>query len=161
MVTIAIDPGYERIGIAVVQKEQGKKEVLLFSECFKTSPKQKLHERIFLAGKELERVIKLYKPTRFAIESVFHTNNTKTVLGVAEARGVFLFVAGEHNLTISEYTPPQIKNAVTGYGKATKDQVYAMVRRLIELPRGVSQDDEIDAIAVGITDLASARDIHK
>lgn len=161
MVTISIDPGYERLGIAVLQKERGKKEELLFSECFKTSSKLKLHERIFLAGEEVERIITLYKPNRFAIESVFHTNNTKTVLGVAEVRGVLMFIASKHNLLISEYTPPQIKNAVTGYGKATKDQVYLMVSKLITITKKTKQDDEIDAIAIGITDLASARDIHK
>ncbi len=161
MITISIDPGYERIGIAILKKEKGSKEELLFSECFKTSPSMKLYERIFLVGKEVARIIEIYKPERFAIESVFHTNNTKTVLGVSEARGVLLFVASTYNLTISEYTPPQIKNAVTGYGKATKDQVYLMVKKLIELPPHVKQDDEIDAIAIGLTDLACARDINR
>lgn len=160
MVTISIDPGYERIGIAVLRKDSGKEE-LLFSECFKTNPKAKLHERIFLVGKEVDRIIEIYKPQRFAIESVFHTNNTKTVLGVSEARGVLMFVASTHNLIISEYTPPQIKNAVTGYGKATKDQVHFMVKKIIRLPEHIRQDDEIDAIAIGITDLASARDINR
>lgn len=160
MVTISIDPGYERIGIAVLRKDSGKEE-LLFSECFKTNPKAKLHERIFLVGKEVDRIIEIYKPQRFAIESVFHTNNTKTVLGVSEARGVLMFVASTHNLIISEYTPPQIKNAVTGYGKATKDQVHFMVKKIIRLPEHIKQDDEIDAIAIGITDLASARDINR
>jgi crossover junction endodeoxyribonuclease RuvC len=161
MVTISIDPGYERVGIAVVEKEQGKKEVLLFSECFKTKTGPKLHERIFLVGEEVERIIKKYQPERFAIESVFHTNNTKTVLGVAEARGAMIYVANKHNLVVSEYTPLQIKNAVTGYGRATKDQVYSMVSRLVSLPSTVVQDDEIDAIAIGITDLASSKDINK
>lgn len=161
MITISIDPGYERIGIAVLKKNSRGKEELLFSECFKTNPKAKLHERIFFVGKEVERVVELYKPQRFAIESVFHTNNTKTVLGVSEARGVLMFVASSHNLIISEYTPPQIKNAVTGYGKATKEQVYSMVKKIIDLPKDVKQDDEIDAIAIGITDLACARDINR
>lgn len=156
MVTISIDPGYERVGIAVLKKEDGKKEELLFSECFKTSSKEKLYIRIFHVGKEIERIIELYKPTRFAIENVFHINNTKTVLGVSEARGAFMFIAQKYNLIISEYTPLQIKNAVTGYGKATKDQVYSMVHRLISLPKEIKQDDEIDAIAIAITDLTSS-----
>lgn len=161
MITLSIDPGYERVGIAVVQKNKGEKEKLLFSECFKTKAGQKLHERIFLVGQEVEKIINTYKPNRFAIEGVFHTNNTKTVLGVAEVRGVLMYIASSYNLTISEYTPPQIKNAVTGYGKATKDQVYMMTKKLIQIPEDVKQDDEIDAIAIGITDLASARDINK
>lgn len=161
MITVSIDPGYDKIGIAVLEKQKGNKEALLFSECFKTNPKDTINMRIFSVGQELESVIKKWKPDRFAIEDIFHTNNTKTVISVSEARGVLIYVAMKHNLPIFEYTPPQIKNAVTGYGKATKDQVYLMVRKLISLPVSVKQDDEIDAIAVGITDLASAKDINK
>lgn len=157
MITISIDPGYERIGIAVIKKDPKTKEELLFSECFKTNPKEKLHKRIYAVGEEIERIIQNYKPERFAIENVFHTNNTKTVLGVEQARGAFLFIAQKHNLSVSEYTPLQIKTAVTGYGRATKDQVYNMVCRLISLPPEVKQDDEIDAIAIGLTDLAFSK----
>jgi len=154
MITLSIDPGYERVGIAVLQKEKNKKEVLLFSECFKTSSKLILFERIFLIGEEIEKVIKKYKPNRFAIELVFHSTNTKTVLGVSEARGAMIYIARKNLLEIHEYTPLQIKNATTGYGKATKDQVFSMIQKLIDLPVEVKQDDEIDAIAIGITDLA-------
>lgn len=157
MKTISIDPGYDRIGIAVIEKEKNQKEILLFSTCFMTDKSKTIDERIFDSGQEIEKVIRAHKPERFAIEQLFHTNNTKTVMGVSEARGVFMYIAHKHNLIVSEYSPSQIKNATTGYGKATKQQVYNMVRRLIQIPKEVKQDDEIDAIAVGLTDLACAK----
>lgn len=157
MKTLSIDPGYDRIGVAVLEKEKNKKEVLLFSTCITTDKNKTIHERIFTACEDIEQIILQYKPHRFAIEQLFHTNNTKTVMGVSEARGACMYLAHKHKLAVSEYTPSQIKNATTGYGKATKPQVYDMVRKLITLPNNVKQDDEIDAIAVGITDLAHAK----
>ncbi len=158
MIIIGIDPGYERIGIAVLEKNKGdKKEVLLYSNCFKTSGKLPLPERIFLLGAEVESVIKKYKPEKLAIEKLFFENNQKTAMGVSEARGAIIFVAKNAGLEILEYTPLQIKNAVTGYGKATKIQVHTMVSKLIELPKTVKQDDEVDAIAVAITGFATTR----
>lgn len=158
MKIIGIDPGYERIGIAVLEKNKGdKKEVLLYSNCFKTSAELPLPERIFLLGAEIQSVIKKYKPEKLAIEKLFFENNQKTAMGVSEARGAIIFVGRNAGLEILEYTPLQIKNAVTGYGKATKTQVHAMVSKLIELPKTVKQDDEVDAIAVGITGFATTR----
>lgn len=158
MRTLAIDPGYDRIGIAILEKNKGDtKETRIHSECFTTNNKDVLYERIFSVVERLEKLIQEHKPDRFAIENLFHTNNTKTVMGVSEARGAMIYIARKHNLEIHEYTPPQIKNATTGYGKATKKQVYEMVIRLLNLPKTIKQDDEIDAIAVGITDLAHAR----
>lgn len=156
MKTLAIDPGYDRIGVAVVEKENNK-EVVLFSVCVTTDKTKTIHERIFDACTQIETIILAHTPNRFAIEQLFHTNNTKTVMGVSEARGACMYLAHKHKLIVSEYTPSQIKNATTGYGKATKQQVHDMVHRLVRLPKHVTQDDEIDAIAVGITDLAHAK----
>jgi crossover junction endodeoxyribonuclease RuvC len=158
MKIISIDPGYERVGIAVLEKEKsGQKETLIFSECFKTSAKLPMEERLVLIGSRLEGLIKKYSPKIFAIENLFFQNNAKTVMGVSQAKGVLIYVAKKNNLDVHEYTPLQIKNATTGYGKATKLQVYEMVKQLIDLPKDVAQDDEIDAIAVGLTCSASVR----
>lgn len=158
MKIIGIDPGYERIGIAVLEKNKGdRKEILLYSNCFKTSAKLPLPERIFLLGTEVQSVIKKYKPEKLAIEKLYFETNTSSAMGVSEARGAIIFVGRNAGLEILEYTPLQIKNAVTGYGKATKTQVHAMVSKLIELPKTVKQDDEVDAIAVGITGFATTR----
>ncbi len=159
MKTLGIDPGYDRIGIAVLEKKQNGKEVRLFSECFMTDRVKNIHERIFSIAERLDTIIEKYKPNRFAIETIFHTKNTKTVIGVSEARGVIIYIASKHKLSIQEYTPNQIKNATTGYGKATKEQVYSMVTRLVTLPKNLKQDDEIDAIAIAITDLAHVKNL--
>lgn len=155
---LGIDPGYERIGIAVLEKIPGeRKEKLLYSTCFKTTKTLPLPERLVLIGTEVESVIKKWKPEMLAIEKLYFENNQKTAMGVSEARGTIIYAAGKHGLKALEYTPLQIKNAVTGYGKATKDQVHTMVTKLIDLPKEIKQDDEIDAIAVGITGLCSHR----
>ncbi len=153
---IGIDPGYERVGIAVLEKNPGdKKENLLYSNCFKTSAKLPLPERIHLLGAEIDAVIKKYSPNILSIEKLYFENNQKTAMGVSEARGAIIYVGRANELPILEYTPLQIKNAVTGYGKATKEQVHSMVGKLINLPPSVKQDDEIDAIAIAITGLAT------
>ncbi len=158
MKILGIDPGYERVGIAVLEKiPTERKEKLLYSSCFKTSSKLPMPERLLLVGTEIESVIKKWRPEMLSIEKLYFENNAKTAMGVAEARGVIIYAGKKHGLSILEYTPLQIKNAVTGYGKATKPQVQTMVSKLIDLPKSVTQDDEIDAIAVGITGLVSYR----
>ncbi|KKQ35888.1 MAG: Crossover junction endodeoxyribonuclease RuvC [Candidatus Nomurabacteria bacterium GW2011_GWB1_37_5] len=155
---LSIDPGYERVGIAIIEKEnKSSKEILLFSECFKTSPKLKLSERIFIIGQNIESIIKKWKPDALAIETLFMTTNQKTVMGVSEARGVIIYEGQKSGLQICEYTPLQIKIAVTGYGKATKEQVLTMVQKLIKISNKKTLDDEIDAIAVGLTYFAQER----
>ena len=149
MKIISIDPGFERLGIAVIEKD-----ALLYSACFKTSSKLPFPERLALIGKELETIIKKYKPSALAIEKLFYTSNQKTVMNVAEARGVIIYTCAKNNLKIFEYTPPQIKVAVTGYGKADKRMVMDMVPKLIKIKNTIKSDDELDAIAVGLTCLA-------
>ncbi len=157
MKIISIDPGYDRVGIAILEKAKNQKEELLYSDCFRTSAKTKLPDRIFSIGTEVARLIKKYKPEMLAIETLFMTTNQKTVMGVSEARGVIIYEASRAGLSVCEYTPLQIKIAVTGYGKATKDQVEAMVERLVVLHKKARIDDEMDAIAVGITAFAHYR----
>ena len=152
---LGIDPGFGKVGIAAVKKNETSKEVLLYSNCFKTDPKLPFNERLLLVGKEIERVIKKHTPEILAIETLLFNTNQKTALMVSEARGVIVYEAKKHNLEIYEYTPLQIKNAVVGYGRASKNQVSAMIRQLISVPKTVKQDDEIDAIAVALTCVAS------
>jgi len=102
-------------------------------------------------------LIKEYKPTELATEKLFLTSNQKTVIPVAEARGVILYVAGKYNMTVCEYSPPQIKVAVTGYGRSDKQQIMAMVPRLITVTKTIKSDDEFDAIAIGLTHCAISR----
>ena len=155
MRVLGIDPGFERVGIAIVEKERNSKENLLYSNCFKTKKELPFNERLFLIGKEINKTIGQFKPKILAIESLFFNTNQKTVLLVSEARGVIIYEAKRRDLEVYEYTPLQIKNAVTGYGRASKDQVDTMVRQLISISETIKQDDEIDAIAIALTCLAS------
>ena len=151
---LSIDPGFERVGIAIIEKTNLKKDILVYSECFKTSVQIPFCERLEKIGTEVEKIIKKYKPEALAIEKLYFTTNQKTVMGVSEARGAIIYVAAKNNLRVYEYTPPQIKVAVTGYGKASKDMVMSMVPKLIDIKAKIDSDDELDAIAIGLTCLA-------
>jgi crossover junction endodeoxyribonuclease RuvC len=157
MIILGIDPGFERIGIAIIEKDGKGKEILLYSECFKTSAKLLFYDRILLIGEKIESISKEYKPKALAIEKLFFTTNQKTVMGVAEARGVIIYSAIKHGLKVFEYTPPQIKIAVTGYGKSDKSAVMSMVPKLIKIEKSIKSDDELDAIAIGLTCSACER----
>ena len=153
---LAIDPGFDRIGLAVMKLERDKPK-LLFSECFKTDSKEARPERLFSIGRRVKEVIKKWQPETLAIETLFFNTNITSAIGVAEARGIIIYEATRAGMEIFEYGPQTIKIAVTGYGKADKIQMTNMVKKLIDLPEKSSKrlDDEIDAIAVGITHLVT------
>ena len=153
MKIIGIDPGYERLGIAVIEKSPATnhKEKLLFSECFKTKAGQPHYERIRLLGDELNAIIQKFQPEIMAIETLFLNTNQKTAMLVSEARGAIIYEAARHNLTVSEFSPPQIKSATTGDGRADKKAIIKMVPLLIKIDKTVKYDDEYDAIAVALT----------
>ena len=154
---ISIDPGYERLGIAVLDKDKGEKEKLVFSECFKTSAKLSHEERLFLIGKRLFEIIEKYKPEQLATEKLFFSGNQKTAMLVSEARGVILYIGKSMGLEVFEYTPNSIKVAITSYGKSDKKQMIEMVKRLISVEKTTNSDDEFDAIAIGLTHFAIQR----
>ena len=165
MIILGIDPGFERLGVAVLEKNKNeRKEKVLFSTCFHTSAKLEFSERLLLIGKEVRNIIKKFKPEILAIETLFLTTNQKTVMHVAEARGVIVYEAICAGLRIFEASPPQIKIATTGYGKANKEQVIKMVKILVDIDNkktrpndhsvGRESDDELDAIAIALTAFA-------
>ncbi len=158
MIILGIDPGFERLGIAILEKNKGdKKEKVIFSECFKTSAKLEFSERLNLIGERVREIIKKYKPEVLSIETLFLTTNHKTVMHVAEARGVVIYEASRAHLKIFEASPPQIKIATTGYGKASKEQIIKMVKILVDIDKSKKSDDELDAIAIAITAFAHIR----
>ena len=150
---LAVDPGYDRLGLAILEKlpPLSKKEKLIYSTCLTTSSQNDFSERLKIIGETIEKIIKEYKPTALVIESLFFNNNQKTALLVAEVKGAVKYIALSQKLTIFEYTPLQIKTAVTGYGRSTKQQITIMVKNLIEITKEIKLDDEYDAIAVGLT----------
>lgn len=160
MRVIAIDPGYERLGIAVLEKENTGKEKLIFSECFKTSKDLYHHQRLNLIGQKIKEVIKDYYPEYLAIESLFLNTNQKTAMLVSEARGVILYEASLNKISCNEFSPPQIKLAVTGNGRADKTAIKKMILMILGIKKDIKYDDEYDAIAVGITFFANKRYPH-
>ncbi len=153
---IGIDPGYERVGIAVLEKNAGmKREKLLYSDCFKTSSKLPFPARLDMIGTEIKKVIKEYEPEAMAIETLFFTNNQKTAMMVSQARGVIVYEGVASALSIYEYSPLEIKAAVAGYGRGDKKQVISMLQHLITIEKNIAHDDEHDAIAVALTCFAS------
>ncbi|MES2436429.1 MAG: crossover junction endodeoxyribonuclease RuvC [Patescibacteria group bacterium] len=154
---IAIDPGYERLGIAILDKEPRGKEMLVYSNCFFTPKTKAHHERLAMVAEEIARIINEFNPEALAIETLFFSKNTTTALLVAEARGVILAECSRKGLKVYEYNPSAIKIAVTGHGKSDKTQVTAMVERLVAISKPIKYDDEYDAIAVGITLFATER----
>lgn len=153
---LGIDPGYDRVGIAVLDIEKGK-DKLIFSTCIETERKlegKKLEDskRVAHIAHELESVIEKYKPTCVGVESLFLFKNQKTVIQVAEARGVIKYICEKNNLKIIELTPMQVKSSIAGDGHADKKQVEYMVRNILKLgEEGKIIDDEIDAIAIALT----------
>jgi crossover junction endodeoxyribonuclease RuvC len=148
---LSIDPGYDRCGIAFIEKESDGSLILLHSVCLTTEKSLAFSERLLSLKNELTLLVEKYKPNESAIEKLFFTKNTKTALLVAESCGVIRVTLEELTLKPQEYTPAQIKIAVTGYGNADKGAVSFMVRKLISVPEEKKLDDELDAIAVGIT----------
>lgn len=157
MKILGIDPGYERVGIAVLEKQNGK-ETLLFSECFKTPASTPFPERLAMIGNEVARIIAEHSPTHLAIEQLFFERNTTTALKVSEAKGIVIYESQKAGLSIHEYTPMEIKVAVSSYGKASKEDIRKMVPLLLK-DTDVSKkiDDEVDAIAIALTASASIR----
>jgi len=161
MKLISIDPGYERLGVAILEKEKKQREVLIFSECFKTSAELPHHERLALIGNKIKEVIKKYKPEALVTEKLFFSGNQKTAMLVAEARGVILYTGSSLGLQIFEYTPNSVKIAITGYGRSEKRQMMSMVSKLIDVEKSKNSDDEFDAIAIGLTHFAIQRETCK
>lgn len=155
---LAIDPGYDRLGIAIIEGDASK-PVLIWSEC--VSPKKGMpEERLAYVSRAVSEAIGKYAPDALGIETLFFGVNKKTALGVAEARGAVLAAAGLASIPVIECSPQQVKLAVTGHGGADKAAVAKMIPRLLVLPEKRRLDDELDAIAVGITALASGLSQH-
>lgn len=156
MKVLAIDPGYDRIGIAVIER-LNQEETLLYSECLETNRKDELPDRLLEIGQNLEKIIVEHKPEMVAIETLFFNKNISTAIGVAAARGVVFYLARKNNCVVHEYSPQAIKVATTGYGNSDKAAVIMMVKKLIRNAPLSALDDEYDAIAIGITCLAHNR----
>jgi len=157
MKVLGIDPGFGRMGVAIVEKVEGGREKLLYSTCLVTPKTNLFAERLGYLEVKLDKILKIWQPDAGAIERLFFTTNQKTAMQVAEVRGMVLALLTRKGVGSHEYTPGEIKVAVTGSGRANKGAVAGMVSRLLPGLGKLKFDDEYDAIAVALTHIARAR----
>lgn len=151
---IGIDPGYGRLGISILEKNQNGKEEIIYSDCIETGSKDEIYSRFLEIGDKINKIIQKFEPKEMALESLFIAKNQKTAMRVAEVRGIIIFQGLSNGLSIHEYTPLQIKMAVTGDGTSDKSRMIKMIHLLVKIDKKIKLDDEYDAIAVALTHFA-------
>tara|TARA_Y100000031_G_C8075487_1_gene317119 strand:- start:29 stop:523 length:495 start_codon:yes stop_codon:yes gene_type:complete len=147
---MGIDPGYGRMGFGVIYVEGSNYELVDFGVAMTTSG-DSFERRLLSLANDLHDLVEHHEPDAFAIEKLFFGKSSTTAMKVAEARGVALLMAAQAGAPVFEFTPAQIKKAVTGDGKATKGAMQKMVKQLLGLPKIPKPDDAADALAVAIT----------
>ncbi len=150
MKILGIDPGVAIVGYGVIENKQRKLQLVDYG-CITTKVGVLHAERLAKIGDELSKIIEKHKPDILSVEELFFCKNVKTALKVGEARGVILATGMQYKLPIREFTPLQVKQAVTSYGRADKKQVQEMVKVILGLKEIIKQDDAADAVAVAIT----------
>ena len=149
MRVVGIDCGSERTGYGVIDSD-GRRHQLIGFGVIRASPKADFPSRLYHIYKKLKNLLNDNAPDDMAVEGVFHATNVRTVLKLAQVRGVALMAAAEHGLPVGEYSPLEVKSSVVGYGRATKEQVQTMVGSLLRLQEPIESDDAADALAVAI-----------
>ena len=147
---LGIDPGIGRTGWGVIEVDGSRFKVYSYG-CVETLVNDELSNRLFALYDEICNIIDEYKPDELSIEDLFFNTNAKTALIVGQARGVVLLAAAQKGLPIAVYTPLQVKMALTGYGRAEKNQVGQMVKTLLHLSSIPKPDDTADALAIALT----------
>ncbi|MBU2052234.1 crossover junction endodeoxyribonuclease RuvC [Patescibacteria group bacterium] len=146
MKILGVDPGTARLGWGVIDNE-----TMIACGCLETAAGLAEETRLGLLFDELTKLIKQYRPETVAVEKLFFFKNQTTVIPVAQSRGVVLLAASQNHLPVVSYAPLQIKQAVTGYGRAEKKQVQQMVKSILKLKTVPRPDDAADALAVALT----------
>jgi crossover junction endodeoxyribonuclease RuvC len=155
-VVLGIDPGVSRCGYGAVEAE-GSRLSALACGVIRTPPADPLPERLCAIFAELEALVAELRPAAVAVERVFFQTNVRTAMSVGQASGLALTVAARAGVTVAQYTPNEVKQAVAGYGAAGKAQVQAMVARLLRLPEAPNPPDAADALALAICHLSAGR----
>ncbi len=151
MVILGIDPGIARCGWGVVAEAGNSKLEVRGYGCIQTPSTMEVSKRLAVIYTEISKLIKQYSPEEMAIEELFFNTNAKTAFVVGQARGVVLLAGAEHKLKNYIYTPLQVKIAITGYGRAEKNQIGQMVKTLLNLKEIPKPDDTTDALAIALT----------
>ncbi|MDO9486499.1 MAG: crossover junction endodeoxyribonuclease RuvC [Actinomycetota bacterium] len=153
MRVLGVDPGLTRCGVAVIDGAPGQKLTAVHIGVLRTSPDAELAQRLVLLEQGLIALVEEFKPDAVAIERVFSQHNVRSAMATAQAAGVALLVAGRCGIQVSMHTPTEVKAAVTGSGRADKDQVNFMVTRLLGLSEAPKPADAADALAIAICDV--------
>lgn len=148
---MAIDPGLTRCGVAVVDVAANRKVTFVAVETLRTASDTELPQRILELSIALEKFLDTHQPDLIAIERVFSQQNLRTVMGTAQISGVVMLLAARRSLPVQMHTPTEVKAAVTGSGRASKQQVGAMVAKLLGLDEIPKPADSADALAIAIT----------
>lgn len=156
MIVLGIDPGTARTGYGIVAREGSTLRVVDYG-CFETIADRSAGERLLLIRDALGDLIETHRPEAMGVERLFFNKNVQTAFAVGQARGVVLLVAAEHGLPVYEYGPHEVKLAVTGYGRATKEQVQRMVQLVLSMAELPRPDDAADALAVAVCTAHAAR----
>lgn len=146
---IGIDPGYAIVGFGIVEYEGGKYNVLDYG-AITTDKDTPFPKRLCEIYDDYCHILDNWKPDALSIERLYFTNNQKTGIDVAQARGIIIMATAQRNIEINEYTPLQVKQAVVGYGQAVKKQVQEMTRKILKLSSVPKPDDTADALAMTI-----------
>lgn len=149
MLILGIDPGYAIVGYGIVRYEGNKFTPLKYG-AITTPAGMPFVKRLDIIYKEMSELFKLYKIDAMSIEKLFFNTNSTTAIDVAQARGVIVLSAEQNGVEVFEYTPLQVKQSVTGYGRAEKNQIMEMTRMLLNLEKVPKPDDTADALALAI-----------
>ena len=149
MIILGIDPGYAIVGYGVIDYRNNHFRVIDYG-AITTDAKTPFNERLEIIYDRLTQIISLHSPEAMSVEKVFYNSNAKTVIDVSQARGVIMLAAQKNKLPVFEYTPLQVKQSVVGYGRAEKNQVQEMVRRILALEKVPKPDDTADALAMAV-----------
>ena len=149
MIILGIDPGYAIVGYGILNYQNNRFAILDFG-AITTPADMSFPQRLKAIYEDLTLLFEKFRPDVMAIEKLFFNTNQKTAIDVAQARGVILLSAVEHNAQIAEYTPLQVKQSVVGYGRAEKNQVQEMTRSILNLPGIPKPDDTADALALAL-----------
>ena len=147
---LGLDPGTATTGYGIIDVEDGELRLVVYG-VIKTAAGEPAEQRLQSIFRQTNSLIATYRPNRAAVEQLFFGRNITTAIAVGQARGVLLLALADAAIPMSEYSPPKVKEAVTGYGKAEKAQMQLMVRHLLDLEESPHPDDAADALAVAIT----------
>ncbi len=156
MKILGIDPGTATTGWAILEEKKGEIVPIAYGHI-STSPQKTTGERLKEVADDIGDIIKKYEPQESAVEDIFFFKNVKTVIKVSQSRGAMLLSLEQAGIKIFEYTPLQVKQAITGYGRAEKKQIQLMVKNILKLKKIPKPDDTADAIAIALCHLQSRK----